>query len=295
MTVVDDALAQQCVVVRPNDLALALTYLASDDYSVVGGGVRYLLDRHDRVPAVTYKLVAVTDIPELGEVTCSDGHVSIGAGLTLSRIASDPMLTEVVPAVAEAAGLVATARIQRIVTLGGNVAACDDAHDPPVALAALGATMSVQSSCESRVLGIADAAGLRRDEIIRTFDIPVKRLRSGSAFEKFLVRGTWEYACVNVAAVVDLTAAGVIDRVRVAVGSVDGGPIVINGDDMTGATVESAIREMGLRASNEASPRDDVRGSARYKTQMIDTFSQRAVARAVRRAVDNSDTDRAKK
>jgi len=68
------------------------------------------------------RLVSLADIPALKDIACLPGRgLAIGAGVTLSLLASDAVIREKCPALAEAAGLVATNQIRTVATIGGNV------------------------------------------------------------------------------------------------------------------------------------------------------------------------------
>ncbi|MEW2547797.1 FAD binding domain-containing protein [Streptomyces sp. NPDC047002] len=279
----------------PRTLDEALALLAEDGAAVLGGGVGHTLARHHRIPAEGRTLVSVAGLPGLAGVrTGDDGSLTVGAATRLAACAADPVLARVWPVVAEACGVVATARIRRLVTLGGNIAARDDAHDPPVALTAAGATLTVRGArTGTRTLTPADlaggGAGLRHGELIESVVLPPRPegAATGSAYEKFLVRGVWEYACVHVAAVVGLDGrtTGGAGRLSLAVGSVEGGPVAVALDDLLGAPVDEAlIAEAARRAAATTRPYDDVKGSAAYKTRMIAEFARRALTRAAGRA-----------
>ena len=172
----------------PASLAEALDALAADGSVALGGGVRHTLDHHDRVHAPVERFVAVAGLDELSSIEWTEHEVVIGAGVRLSRVAADARLAAAWPVVTESAELVATGRIRRMVTLGGNIAARDEKHDPPVGLAAAGATMTVRSSRSTRTLAVVDVGDLRPDEIIQDFRIaaalgtrPVRRTRSSSS------------------------------------------------------------------------------------------------------------------
>jgi aerobic carbon-monoxide dehydrogenase medium subunit len=287
MTRVDDNrtdIAGATSLLVPSSLPEALDALAVDGVVALGGGVRHALDQHDRKPQRASRFVAVAGLDELSSIAWTDREVVIGAGVKLARVASDARLAAAWPVVTESAGLVATGRIRRMVTLGGNVAARDESHDPPVGLAAARATMTVRSASASRTLDVLSVAELRPDEIIQEFRIPLPSGSSGSAYEKFLVRGTWEYACVSVGVVVELGEDGTVSRISLAVGSVTGGPVLLDLDDLRGAAVENVVAEAARRAAATTVPRSDVRGSAEYKTHMIAEFSRRAIRRAIKRA-----------
>ncbi|GAA3721254.1 FAD binding domain-containing protein [Streptomyces tremellae] len=281
----------------PRTLDEALALLAEDGAAVLGGGVGHTLARHHRRPAAGRTLVSVAGLPGLAGIrTGDDGSLTIGAATRLDACAADPALARVWPVVAEACGVVATARIRRLVTLGGNIAARDDAHDPPVALTAAGAVLTVRGArTGTRALAPADlaggGAGLRRGELIESVVLPPlpEGAATGSAYEKFLVRGVWEYACVHVAAVVGLSGpdgrTGRAERLSLAVGSVEGGPVAVPLDDLLGGAVDEAlIAEAARRAASGTRPYDDVKGSAAYKTRMIAEFARRALTGAAGRA-----------
>ncbi len=274
-------------VVTPRHLDEALLALAGPATAVLAGGVGHTLRRQARVPAAATTLVSVAALPELDGIRWEPDRVRIGAGMLLDRVAADERLAKVWPAVTEAAGSVATARIRRLVTLGGNIAARDDSHDPPVALAAVGATLTVAGQDGRRELRVEELSELRPDEIVLDVSLPLPAVPVGSAFEKFLVRGVWEYACVNVAAVVGLDDSGTVRRLALTVGSVTGGPVNVELSGLLGgAPDEALITEAARRAAAGTRPYGDVRGSAAYKTRMIDEFARRALTRAADRAAN---------
>ncbi|SDP19566.1 FAD binding domain-containing protein [Actinacidiphila guanduensis] len=289
---------QPPVLLAPDSLDEALRLLAAPEAAAVAGGVRHTLRRHDRLPTPA-TLVSVGRLPGFGTVTWSGDEVVIGAGARLADLEADARLAAVWPAVTEAAGSVATARIRRMVTLGGNLAARDDSHDPPVALAAAGARLTVRSACSTRTLAVGDLGGLRGDELIQEVRLPLTAAGAvGSSFVKFLVRGLWEYACVNVAAVVRLDADGAARELSLAVGSVTGGPVLIDLADLVhaagrdpggpGGVGDAVIEEAARRAADRTRPYSDVRGSAAYKTRMIAEFARRALTTAALRAAEGA-------
>ena len=281
----DDAPRPPAPVLTPHSIDEALDLLAEEGALAVGGGVGHMLARRSAGPPGVSAFISVRALPELRAITWPDHGIRIGAGVRLSEIEADARLAAAWPALTAAAGSVATGRIRRMVTLGGNVCAHDDSHDPPVALTALGAEMTVRSAGATRTLRVEQVAQLRPDELVLDFRLARPAARCGSAFEKFLVRGVWEYACVNVAAVVGLDAAGAADRLSLAVGSVEGGPVPIDLSDLIGAAADRGLVEEAARRTAAATrPYCDVRGSAAYKTLMIAEFTRRALAGAIRRA-----------
>ncbi|SEG96131.1 carbon-monoxide dehydrogenase medium subunit/xanthine dehydrogenase small subunit [Actinacidiphila yanglinensis] len=287
-----DAAREPVHLLRAGSLTDALAQLATEGAVPLGGGVGHALARQARRPVTARTLVAVADIPELAGIAWTDDRIVIGAGVRLDAIASDTRLREEWPVVAEAAGSVATARIRRMVTLGGNIAARDDSHDPPVALAAAGAVLTVRGAGHRRTLPVTEVGSLSAGELVQDVRLPrsTPGARIGSAYEKFLVRGVWEYACVNVGAVVALDESGTVERLSVAVGSVTGGPVVVDLGALPGRVPDAdLVAEAARLAAAATRPYSDVRGSAAYKSLMIAEFTRRAVSKAALRAAGGAD------
>ncbi|GHJ41713.1 xanthine dehydrogenase family protein subunit M [Streptomyces sp. TS71-3] len=277
--------AAPTALLTPRTLDEALRLIAGGDAAVLGGGVGHALRRHHRLPAKAPALVSVAALPELTGIAEHSDHIAVGAGVRLAACAADGLLSRTWPVLTEAAGSVATGRIREMVTLGGNIAARDDSHDPPVALTAIGASLAVRSARGGRTLAVTELDRLRADELVEHVRLPLPAATTGSAYEKFLVRGVWEYACVNVAAVVSLDADGTVDRLSLAVGSVAGGPVAVDLGGLAGGRADRAlVEEAAARAAASTTPYGDVKGSAAYKTRMIAEFSRRALTTAIRRA-----------
>lgn len=300
-------------VLRPSTLDQALRLLTASGTAPLGGGVDWLLRRREGAAKTAQSLVCVGALPELGHLTWpgpdgdgsaaaggSGGEVVIGGGVKLAALAADERLSRAWPILTEAAGSVATGRIRRLVTLAGNIAAGHDSHDPPVALTAAGALLTLRGMGTTRTLPVERAAERRPEEIIQDVRVPAVRGRCGSAYEKFLVRGVWEYACVNVGAVVQLDDAGTVTRLSVAVGSVAGGPVAVDLSALLGERIAGTpgapagqraaaggalVAEAARRARAATRPYGDVRGSAAYKSHMIGEFTRRALMGAIGRAL----------
>ncbi|MBO0829863.1 MAG: FAD binding domain-containing protein, partial [Streptosporangiales bacterium] len=187
------------------------------------------------------------------------------------------------PVLAEAAGSVATARIRRAVTLGGNVVPGDPAHDPPAALLAVGAVAEVASATGTRRAPVAGLT-VAPDELVVAFELPNRLPRTGSAYLKHLVRGVWEYASVGVAAVVRLDGDGALEHLAVALGSAAPSTRAVHTDEFAGMRpTGDVVAAIAAKAAAASDPWTDVRGSAAYKRRMVEEFTRRAVHEALNR------------
>lgn len=105
----------------PDRLDDALSLLAEPDAMPIAGGT-------DLLPSMKHRLfeprllVSLRRLAMLRAVeSTADGGLSLGAGLTLREVARHPELRKRWPALADAAGTIATPTIQNMGTLGGNV------------------------------------------------------------------------------------------------------------------------------------------------------------------------------
>jgi 4-hydroxybenzoyl-CoA reductase subunit beta len=117
-----DALAP-FVLRTPATLAQASALLAQPGARVLAGGTDLIPNlRHGLGTPST--LVDVARLPELTLLDARDDVLTIGAGVTLARLASDEVVQRMLPALADAARLAAAPAHRNAATLGGNL--CQD-------------------------------------------------------------------------------------------------------------------------------------------------------------------------
>lgn len=107
----------------PSDLAEAVALKAGyGDGGIYLAGGTDLLPKMKRGQAAPRALIPVGHLPELSAVTGDGaGRLRLGAGLRLAALAADPRVRETWPALARAAGRVATPAVRNMATLGGNL------------------------------------------------------------------------------------------------------------------------------------------------------------------------------
>ena len=109
--------------ISPRTLAEATARLAEGgpDAAAIAGGTDLLphMKRRQRCPAVLVGLRHLRELQGIGG-TPAQG-LTIGAGCTLAEVTQHPGIREAYPALARAAGMVATATVRQMGTIGGNL------------------------------------------------------------------------------------------------------------------------------------------------------------------------------
>ena len=274
--------------------AFALLERYGDDARLLSGGTALVLQMKQRF-AQPGQVISLRRIAGLGEIAATGaGGVAIGALCTQRQVEISPLAAGRVALAVEAYRQVATPRIRSMATVGGGLAHGDPNQDPPPALMALDATVTLTAASGTRTLPVEELfldyfdTDVRAGEIITGLTIPPAPAGAETAFIKFLPRTADDYATVSAAAVIAPDGAGNCRAARVALGSVGLTPL-------RARAVEDALQGRPLTADNIAAaaaavsdlvdPLDDHRGSAEYKREMAVVFTRRAVEQAATAAL----------
>ncbi|MEN3003311.1 FAD binding domain-containing protein, partial [Dehalobacterium formicoaceticum] len=123
---------------------------------IIAGGTDLLLDLADEKKHAA-KLVDITHISELAEITVEENFMRIGAAVTHTQITRSPHIQKHFPALAAASGKVGSLQIRNISTLVGNIINAQPAADGAVALSALDARIEMMSEGSLSTLPLDDA------------------------------------------------------------------------------------------------------------------------------------------
>jgi carbon-monoxide dehydrogenase medium subunit len=236
-------------------------------------------------------VVDIARIPGLNTIKRDDGHVSIGALARHVDIERSKELAAAAPMLGEAAHWIADPLVRNRGTLVGSVCHADPAGDWGSVLLAMHADVVAQSASGSRVIHAQDffkgpfETAIKPDEVVTEVRIPVAKGRGGGSYLK-LERKVGDFATVAVAVHVHMDG----DRIETAgIGLTAVGPTNIkateaerslHGKEATDEVIANAAR----LAADAAEPKDDVRGSAAYKKDVVRVFVQRGLKTAVTRA-----------
>ncbi len=126
------------------------------------GEAKLLAGGHSLVPAMKLRLMTpeylidLRHIPGLKGIRRDGETVVIGALTVHADVAESPVVRELLPGLAEAAGVIGDVQVRNRGTMGGSVAHADPAADFPVMLTTLGASFLLVSQAGSRVVSADD-------------------------------------------------------------------------------------------------------------------------------------------
>ncbi len=257
---------------RPTSIAEAIAAASSDsDARFLAGGQTIIPTLRQRL-AKPSQLIDLKSIADLTGVHRSDNAIGIGAMTVHGEVATNPLIRETCPAVAELAANIADPSVRSRGTIGGSLANNDPAADYPAAILALNATIVTNERKIAADDFFTDlfTTALSQGELITGIGFQIPEKAGYAKFEQPASR----YALVGV------FVAKFASGVRVAA---------------TGAGEKGVFRipelEAALSANFDASAvsgisvdakglLSDLHGSAAYRAALIPVMAERAVAAA---------------
>ncbi|MFN8454854.1 MAG: xanthine dehydrogenase family protein subunit M [Anaerolineae bacterium] len=109
--------------VNPKSVEEAVAALGSGKAKIMAGGTDLLGGMKDELQDHHFEvLVNLKSIPNLAYIKEDGNTIQIGAATKVQDVADDTMIQQKLPALAQAAGIVASPQIRNVGTLGGNLA-----------------------------------------------------------------------------------------------------------------------------------------------------------------------------
>ena len=190
---------------------------------LAGGTDLVLLAREER--KLCDRVVDISLIPELHQITLHDGVLTIGAATTFAEIVASPILRQVAPLLVEACHQVGATQIRNIGTVGGNVAnaaACADSLPALICLDASARLLTPEGAQELPVSDLVIAPNRTRIPpggllVSLRFAVPDPAARG--VFLKVGRRNAMAISRLTVAVLGRLDAEGCIAEARIVAGS----------------------------------------------------------------------------
>ena len=274
------------------DQALELLAHHGKAARIINGGTDLIIEieRKVRAPQV---LIDVSRVPGLDEIRFEDGTFHLGAGVTHNQVAGNPLLVEHAFPLVTACWQVGAPQIRNRGTVAGNLITASPANDTITPLWAMGAWVTLQSlargardiSLEEFMLGVRHTQ-LEPDEMLTGISFPALKENECGTFLKLGLRRAQAISVVNAAVILGVRPSsasprgGEIESAWITLGSV--APTIVAAEEaqrfLIGETLEAHLIDDAARfAMNAARPIDDIRGTARYRREMVRVLVARAL------------------
>jgi aerobic carbon-monoxide dehydrogenase medium subunit len=257
-----------------------------EDAKVLAGGQSLipLLKLRFAMPSV---LVDINRIEGLDEIREEGGGLEIGALVRHKACERSALLSGRFGVLGDAAPQISDPIVRNLGTVAGSLAHADPQGDWGSALMAAGADVIAQGPGGTRTISLAEffegpfTTALEPTEIITSVHVPDPGPRARGTYLK-LERKVGDFATVGVAVHVSFDN-GNVGRAGIALTGV--GPSNMRAEAaeqaLKGAALDDdAIKEAARLAAEAAQPRDDVRGSADYKRNVVRIFTERGLRTA---------------
>jgi len=271
------------------DEALSVLDRYGDEAKVLAGGQSLipLMKLRFASPRALVDLNGVAGLDELDE---DDGMLNIGALVRHKDCERSELLRSRYAVLADAAPQISDPIVRNRGTVAGSLAHADPQGDWGSALLAAGAQVQVRGSDGTRTIPLDDfflgpfTPAIEPTEIVTHVQVPDPGPSAGGAYLK-LERKVGDFATAAVGIHVSF-ANGTVERAGIALTGV--GPRNIRAEAAEQALAgeelnDEAIAEAARLAAEAADARDDVRGTAEYKRNVVRIFTERGLRKAAER------------
>ena len=266
------------------DAALEVLSTHGDAARPIAGGTDLLVELDRAGHTDVGMLVDLGRIPGLAEITEDDDGIHLGPSVTHNQVvASKTCVTRLLP-LAQACLEIGSPQLRNRATVAGNIVTASPANDTISALLALGTSVEISSVHGRRRVPLAYfITGFRTTQLVPgelVTDIIVAPLDDDQRgiFVKLGLRRAQAISVVHLAAVVRLTD-GLVADATLALGSVAPTVVLVPelGSLLRGRPLDlAAIADVAAAASRTATPIDDLRAPAEFRSDLVGTMTSRA-------------------
>ena len=280
----------------PQSVDEAVGMLAENENAklLAGGTDLIIQNRSQTGPEVV--LVDIKSIDALMGASIDDDNLNLGPGMSCAEFTDREDIKSIFPGLVEAAYLIGSTQVQGRASVGGNLCNASPAADTIPALMANKAICIIQGPAGERQVAVEDFVTgvatncMKHDEVLRVIQIAKPAKGTSDAYLRFIPRTEMDIAVAGAGVSLSLDSDGVCTAARVAIGAVAPTAILVQeaADALIGTKLEeSDLVAAGKAASDAASPIDDRRATAEYRTHVIGVLVKRAAAIAADRARSN--------
>ncbi len=309
---------------KPETLTEALTLLAKygEKAKLIAGGtdVIVMIKQKAMAPDV---LISLRGIQGLDQIKFN-GSLSIGPMVTHRTIEKSEIIRKNFSALADATDYLGSVQIRNVATISGNICTAAPSADTATPLLVLGTQVKIKSLKEERTVPVEDffkgpgETALKPGELVRELLIPKLLPNTGSAYYKLQRRLALDLPILGVSVLLSLdkdkvtcsdmlcTASPISSilhkmeedkiickDVRIALGVAAPIPMravkaeaLLRGEKLS----DELLEEVANTASQEAQPRDTIRGEAWYRKDMVKVLVKRMAMKSIERVVQPEET-----
>ena len=274
--------------------ALDLLVQYGEKARIVAGATDIILELERGIRQGLEALIDITRVPGLSEIRLDDkGWIHLGPLVTHNHAAGSKLGVERGLPLAQACWEVGAPQIRNRATVAGNLITASPANDTITPLMALDAVVVLASKNGERSVPLREFyTGVRKtvlqsDEMLIDIAFPSLAASEHGLFIKLALRRAQAVSVFNVAVIVDLDETRgsarteqPVKRARIALGSV--APTIVRAPEAEAYLVgkmltADVIAPAGELARKSATPIDDIRGSAEYRSEMVKVTTVRAL------------------
>ena len=253
---------------------------------IVAGGTDLLIELDRRIRPGVDTLIDITRIPGLDEINQgADGDVHLGPLVTHNQVVKSELIVHRALPLAQAAWEVGSPQIRNRGTIAGNLITASPANDTISPMWALGAKVKLASINGTREVELSQFyQGVRQtimahDEMLVDISFQPLPETARGIFVKSGLRRAQAISVIHLVVILDFDG-DMVRMARIALGSV--APTIISAHEseayLVGKKLSSdAMAEAAKLAAADAKPIDDLRGTAEYRTHMVEVMVRRAL------------------
>ncbi len=260
-----------------------------------GTDAKMLAGGTDLVPRLKNKVIrpkaviGLFSIPNIDKIALTEAGIMIGSMVQLRHLQKAEELGDRYVVIKEAAGHVSSMQVRNIATIGGNACNASPSADAVQGLMVMDAVCKIDGVNGKRDVAIANffigpgKTVLENGEILTGFFIPAPKPRTGTAYEKFAIRGDTDISIVGAGCSLTLCEDGTVTDARISLASVAPKPIRATEAEnfLIGKKItETIAREAGKLAASNCKPISDQRASKEYRVEMVKVWVKNAILEA---------------
>lgn len=286
---------------KADSIDSACAYLADHpDARLIAGGTDVLIRLREGKPDFRH-LVDIQSIAALQELTIdSQGRITIGAGVTVTRLIRFLERHKVCTSLIEGASSLGGPQVRNMATLGGNICNGAPSADSAAPLLTFNATLTVQSQQATRVVPIESfyqgpgRVDLKPGELVTAITIDAGQYRNtGSHFYKYAMRKAMDIATIGCAATCELETSGELEnsqRIKtLRIAFTVAAPVpkrCRTAEKLAEHRIadQTLIEDIVSVVLEDLSPRNSWRAAKDFREHIIRTLARRVVTEAIVRA-----------